>query len=178
MQSGRGNPRLPLFSQWESSHQQRETATAKRSPTRPPPTVGGGATGLTPTVPSLPPKLSMLHAATNTASRCDTLISVRELSNRASTPRLPSVFTGSELVSTSMFQALAQTREAATDFGLAYTRQSDWTRSQCAGNLTGVCASRRSGSGLACEPEGATIRVPATSGKKYKRSSGAVAGRR
>ena len=30
------------------------TATARRSPTRPPPTVGGGATGLTPTVPSLP----------------------------------------------------------------------------------------------------------------------------
>jgi hypothetical protein len=53
-----------------------------------------GATGLTPTVTSLPTKLSMPHAATDTASRCDTPISVRELSNRASTPRLPSVFTG------------------------------------------------------------------------------------
>jgi hypothetical protein len=50
-------------------------------------------TGLTPTVPSLPAELSMPHAATSTASRCDTLTSVPELSNRASTPRLPSVFT-------------------------------------------------------------------------------------
>ena len=83
-----------LGSQWENSRQQRETAIAKRSPTRPPHTVGGGATGLTPTVPSQPAKLSMPHAATNTASRSDTPIFVRESSSRASTPRLPSVFTG------------------------------------------------------------------------------------
>jgi hypothetical protein len=80
--------------QWENSHQQRKTVIAKKSPTRPPPMVGGGATGQTPTVPSLPGKLSMPHAATSAASRCDTPISVRELSNRARTPRLPSVFTG------------------------------------------------------------------------------------
>jgi hypothetical protein len=52
--------------------------------------VGGGATGKTPAVPSLPGKLSVPHVATSTASRCDTPISVRELSNRARTPRLPS----------------------------------------------------------------------------------------
>lgn len=85
---------VALGSQWENSHQQRDTATARRSPTRPPPTVGVDATGLTSTVPFLPTKLSMPHAATSTASRSDTLIFVRELSNHASTPRLPSVFTG------------------------------------------------------------------------------------
>jgi hypothetical protein len=46
------------------------------------------------TVMYLPVKLSMPHAAINTASRSDTLISVSELSNPASTQRLPSVFTG------------------------------------------------------------------------------------
>jgi hypothetical protein len=31
--------------QWENFHQQRKTVIAKKSPTRPPPMVGGGATG-------------------------------------------------------------------------------------------------------------------------------------
>ena len=53
-----------------------------------------GATGLTPTVPSLTVKSSMPRVAINTASRCDTPTCVRELSNRASIPRLPTVFTG------------------------------------------------------------------------------------
>jgi hypothetical protein len=76
---------------------------------------GGGATGLMPTVPSLTVKLSMPHAATNTASRCNTVTSVHELSSRASTPRLPSAFTGSKSVSTSTFRASARTSGVATD---------------------------------------------------------------
>src|SRR5208283_1845741 len=65
-------------SQWESSHRQSYTATARRSPTPQPHTVGGDATGSTPTVPSLPGNLSMPHAAMDTASRCDTPTSVHE----------------------------------------------------------------------------------------------------
>ena len=83
-----------LGSQWENSHQQSYTATARRSPTRPPPTVGGGATGSTRTVPSLPGKLSMPDAATNTASRCGTPTSVHASSNRASTARSRPASTG------------------------------------------------------------------------------------
>ncbi len=84
-----------LSSQWENSHQQRDTATAKRSPTRPPPMVVVGATGSTLAVLSLMGKLSVPHAAMNTASCCDTptCLCVRELSNRASTARLRSVHT-------------------------------------------------------------------------------------
>ena len=59
MGEGEGCPeevrvRRHLGSRWESSHQQSYTETAKRSPTCPPLTVGGGATGLTPTVRSPP----------------------------------------------------------------------------------------------------------------------------
>jgi len=81
-------------SQGENFHRPRERGIAKKSPTRPPHTVGGGTTGLTPTVRSLTAKLLMPHAATNTASRYDTLICARELSNRVGTLRLPSAFTG------------------------------------------------------------------------------------
>jgi len=91
LQSRRGNPRN-LGSQWENSLRQHERAIAKRSPTHPPPTVGGVATGLTPTAPYLPAKLSMPRAATSAASRCDTPTSVRESSNRANFQRSPSVF--------------------------------------------------------------------------------------
>jgi hypothetical protein len=92
--------------------------------------VGGGATGLTPTGPSLPAKLSMPHAATKIASLSAIPIFVREWSNRASTQRLPSVLAGSKSVSTSMFRVLAQTRGAVTDFDLACMRLSGWIRSQ------------------------------------------------
>ena len=57
-------------------------------------TVGGGATGSTRTVPSLPGKLSILDAATNTASHCGTPTSVHASSNRAGTARSRSAFTG------------------------------------------------------------------------------------
>jgi Transposase len=62
--------------------------------TRPPPTVGGDATGSTRTVPSLPGKLSMPDAATNTASHCGTPTSVHASSNRASTARSRPAFAG------------------------------------------------------------------------------------
>jgi hypothetical protein len=62
--------------QRENSHRQRKTVIAERSPTRPPPMVGGGA-------PSPPGKLSKPHPATRAASRCDAPTSVRELSKRA-----------------------------------------------------------------------------------------------
>ena len=52
--------RRHLGSQWESSHRQSETAIARRSPTRPPPTVVVVATGVMRTVPSLPPSCRCL----------------------------------------------------------------------------------------------------------------------
>jgi len=59
-------------------------------------------------------------------------------------------------VSTSTFRALVQTRGAATDFALACMRLCAWTRFQCVGSRTGVCASRKSGNGRACESKGQT----------------------
>ncbi len=50
-------------------------------------------------------------------------------------------------------RASALTRGAATDSAPACTRLLGWTRSRCAGSRTGACASRRSGSGRACELE-------------------------
>src|ERR1017187_10666320 len=52
-----------------------------------------------------------------------------------------------------MCAASAQRRGAATDFGLACMPLCGWTRSRYVGSRMGVCASRRSGSGLACEHE-------------------------
>jgi len=64
---------------------------------------------------------------------------------------LPSVTAGEWLSAEGW--SLARTRGAATDFALACMRLCGRTRSQCAGSRTGVCASQRSGSGLACEHE-------------------------
>jgi hypothetical protein len=144
---------LTVGSQWESSRQQNNTATARRSPTPQPHTVGGGATGSTPTARCLPGKLSMRRAATSTASRWGMATPDQESSSHASTARSPTASTGSRSVSTSMFGAWALTSGAATDSAPAYTRLRGWTGSQCVGSRMAACASRKSANGRACEPE-------------------------
>ena len=57
-------------------------------------TAGEGATGLTPKVLSLPPRLSMRHAGIDNVSLCGTLISVHVSSIRERTARSPTVFIG------------------------------------------------------------------------------------
>ena len=111
---------------------------------------GGGATGSTPTVPCLPVRSSMCRAAISAASRCNTPIFVLASSSRARTARSPTASTGSKLVGTLLFRVWEPTSGAASDSAPACTRLLGWTKSRCAGSRTGACASRGSGSGLAC----------------------------
>ena len=139
--------------QWQSSHQQDNTATARRSPTRPPRLVVVVATGSTRTLPCLPGKLSMPRAATSSASPRSMRTSVLASSSRANTARSPTAFTSCELGSTSTFEAWVLTRGAATDSGQDCTPLRGWTGCRCAGCRTEACALPRSGNGLAREPE-------------------------
>jgi hypothetical protein len=146
-----GSEEVGVEAKWDSSHQQSNTATARRSRILRPHTVGDCATGSTHTVLSLVVRLSMHRAATSGASRLDTGICVLASSNPASTARSLSACAGCKSVSISMFKVSAQTSGAATDSDPACMRLHGWTGSRCAGSRTAACGSRKLGSGRASD---------------------------
>lgn len=78
--------------------------------------VGVGAIGRMLMALSLTGRLSMPRAGIDTASRCGTPSSGHELSNRGSTPKLPTVFTGWGSVSTSIFRGVSTDERSRNRF--------------------------------------------------------------